>query len=257
VFIAGVGVPQSSIWEPNADAIAVMRSFFQHRNVRGISARDPESADWIRAELRPSVPVVEIPDLVCAMDLPRVQRPDGPPIFGIAVRRRDPPDDLTHMQQLCRRAVELGYRLRKIVLATGRIRDEDLAVTRRLGFDDAELVATDDLAAISRAIGECAVFATMKFHGVVVATMYRVPSIGLMPSAKTIRFARRIGRPGLVSSFADPMLPDRLPADPVPLPAALSEVLRAPAQAYLADLRSQLTMVAAAGYPARPSVASR
>ena len=249
VFVAGAGVPASTTKTPRAEAIANLRAFFRHRNVIGISARDAESAAWIRDELRPSAPVIEVPDLVCGLDLPPAARPDGPPILGVAVRHRDPADDLTQVRSMCRRAIEMGYRLRLIVLATGPLRAVDAAVTAQLGFDDAELVSSDSLDDISRAIGECAVFATMKFHGVVVATSYRVPSIVLMPSAKTVRFATRIGRPEMVTHFADASLPDRVPADPQPLPADLPAGLRAPVAAYLDELRSQILEIGAAGYP--------
>lgn len=249
VFIAGVGVPRNSLKKTSPAAVAQLREFFQGSNVRGISARDPESVAWIEQELQPSVSVQEIPDLVCALDLPPVDRPSGPPIFGVAVRNRKQADDLTHVQQMCRRAVELGYRLRRIVLATGPLRSSDMETTQRLGFADTELVATDDLDDISRAIGECSVFASMKFHGVVVATMYRVPSIVLMPSAKTTRFASRIGRTDGISSFNDPVLPDLVPSDPVPLPAALPAELRAPARDYLEELKLRILEVASNGYP--------
>jgi polysaccharide pyruvyl transferase WcaK-like protein len=249
VFIAGAGVPSSTTQRPRSEAIANLRAFFRHRNVMGISARDPESAAWIRSELQPRAPVVEIPDLVCALDLPPAPKPDGPPIFGVAVRHRDPVDDLSQVQAMCRRALELGYRLRRIVLATGPLRPVDEAATVRLGFDDAELVSSDDLDTISRAIGECAVLATMKFHGVVVATSYRVPSIVLMPSAKTVRFAARIGRPDAVTHFGDPNLPARVPVRPEPLPAGLPAQLRAPVVAYLDELRSRILEIGANGYP--------
>lgn len=249
VFVAGVGVPA---WEaPVPDVVERLRGFFRHPSVRGIAARDAESAAWIRDALQPAVPVQESPDLACSLSLPDAQRPPGPPIFGVAVRRRDTVDDLTHVQRLCRRAMELGYRVRRIVLATGPLLQADLEVTRQLGLDDAELVASDDLGEISRAIGECSMLASMKFHGVVVATMYRVPAIVLMPSAKTLRFVNRIGRPELISVFSSPDLPDLVSRDPEPLPATLPEELRRGAVAYLAQLRASILETAAAGSSAR------
>jgi polysaccharide pyruvyl transferase WcaK-like protein len=251
VFIAGVGVPENSKRGTTTGAIEHLRAFFQHPNVRGISARDPESVDWITRELRPSVPVVGIPDLVCGLDLPAVERLTDPPVFGVAVRHRDPPDDLSEVRRMCERAIALGYRVRRIVLATGRLRPVDLAVTARLGLDGTELVASDDLAAISRAIGECSVLASMKFHGTLVATMYRIPTIVLMPSAKTRRFAARIGRPESVSSFNDPALPDLVPANPALLSAELPDQLRRPVLEHLASLKARILETAVGGYAPR------
>jgi polysaccharide pyruvyl transferase WcaK-like protein len=249
VFVDGVGVAKSSIMGQQPKAIDHLRRFFEHGNVRAISARDAESAAWIREMLQPGVPVLNVPDLVCALDLPPVKRPDGPPIFGVAVRRRNHPDDLSHVTRMCRRAEELGYRVRRIVLGTGAVRQADLAVTEQLGLPDAELVATDDLADLSRAIGECSVLASMKFHGLVVATMYRVPTIVLMPSAKSRNFLRRIDRSEQVSSFDRPELPDLVPRDPAPLPAEVPEQLRRPVLDHLAELKAQILAAAAAGYP--------
>jgi polysaccharide pyruvyl transferase WcaK-like protein len=249
VFVDGVGVAQSVINEQRPEVVAHLRRFFEHANVRGISARDPESAAWIRETLQPLVPVLAIPDLVCALDLPPAQRPDGQPIFGVAVRRRKHPDDLTHVTRMCRRAEALGYRVRRIVLGTGAVRQFDEAVTEQLALPDTELVATDDLAEISRAIGECSVLASMKFHGLVVATMYRVPTIVLMPSAKSRSFLRQIDRAEQASSFDSPGLPELVPADPAPLPADVPDRLRRPVLEHLEQLKGQILATAAAGYP--------
>lgn len=250
LFIAGVGVPA---WrEPVPEVVKQLTGFFGHPSVRSIAARDPESAAWIRERLAPAVPVIECPDLACALDLPPVTRPSDPPIFGVAVRHRSPPDDLSHVRQMCERARAMGYRLRRIVLATGPLRAVDLETTLSLGFDDSELITSDDLGVISRAIGECTLLASMKFHGVVVAAMYGVPSIILMPTTKTLRFAGRIGRPDLICAYSDPGLPDLITADPSPVPADLSSKLRADARDYLGWLRSRVLETASIGSrPAR------
>src|SRR6476646_7748875 len=134
-----------------------LSAFFGDRHVRFIGARDPESTAWIDANLQPRNDVATSPDLVCGLTLPAAEKPPGRPLLGVAVRSRSEPDDLSHVVRLCARATELGFRVRRIVLATGRVRTQDLEATARLGLDDTELVSTDDLDAISRAIGECTV----------------------------------------------------------------------------------------------------
>jgi polysaccharide pyruvyl transferase WcaK-like protein len=246
VFIAGVGVPT---WGgASAETVADLRRFFEHPNVRGIAVRDQPSAEWIREHLSPATPVEVTPDLVCAIDLPAVDRPADPPIFGVAVRKREVPDDLVQVRRLCARAQELGYRLRRIVLATGRTRQNDLLATANLGFEDTELISSDDLADISRAIGECSAFASMKFHGVVVATMYRVPTIAIMPTSKNKTFMSDVGRADLMSHFTAPDLAERLERDMAPIPAELPLRLRAGASAYLATLRRDVLATALNGY---------
>ena len=251
VFIAGLGVP---MWGGTTPAVvAELRRFFGHRNIRGIATRDEGSADWIRDNLAPRVPVRVTTDLVCSLDLPAVDRPAGPPIFGVAVRRRDTPDDLTQVRRLCERAISMGYRLRRIILATGRVRQDDVEATAGLGFEDTELISSDDLDDISRAIGECSVFATMKFHGVVVSTMYGVPPIAMMPTTKTRNFMAFIGRPELLTQFSAEDLPDHLQADMPPITEDVRQRLRSGATEYLRDLRADVLATAAHGYGAAAS----
>jgi polysaccharide pyruvyl transferase WcaK-like protein len=244
VFIAGVGVPTWS--KPERQAVDRLRAFFRHPSVRYVGTRDAASSAWIVENLGPSAPVVTSPDLVCALTLPPVTRQADPPVFGVSVRSRGSPDDLSHVRRLCERAVELGYRVRRIVLATGRTRERDLEATDGLGLPDTELVASDDLDDISRAIGECTVLASMKFHGVVVASMYGVPAFVLMPTAKNRYFMGDIGRPELVTAYSDPDLADRLERSIAPIAVDVRERLRSGAIAAMTDLRSRLLATAAA-----------
>jgi polysaccharide pyruvyl transferase WcaK-like protein len=189
--------------------------------------------------------VATAPDLVCALTLPPADRPADPPIFGVAVRQRATVDDFSQVRRLAERATALGYRVRRIVLATGRTRVRDLEATARLGLEGTELVASDDLAVISRAIGECTAMASMKFHGVVVAAMYGVPALVMMPTAKNRYFLDLIGRPDLLTGFNHPDLPDLVTRDPVPIAAPVRERLRDQATAGLADLRRAILETAA------------
>jgi polysaccharide pyruvyl transferase WcaK-like protein len=240
-FVAGVGVPT---WRPaDPGAVREVRRFFRHANVRFIHARDEESGRWIETHLEPRIPVVTAPDLVCALTLPPVARPSDPPILGIVVRKRDQPDDLTHVRRLAERGAELGYRVRTIVLATGSTRPDDLEATRALGFAGAELVESDGLQDLTRAIGECTVLATMKFHGLVVATMYGIPAFALIRTDKNINFLRRIGRLDLVSGVDDPELADHLTRDVPPIDPRIPGELRRATEAMLTDLAARLAAV--------------
>src|SRR4029079_16745330 len=194
------GVP---LWRPAIPYVVTrLRGYFADPNLRYVATRDQESTDWIAETLRRPAPRVTAPDLVCALTLPAVERPSDPPIFGVAVRSRSHPDDLSHVRELCEKAAAMGYAARRIVLAPGNVRKRDLEATAGLDLPDTELISTDDLTEISRAIGECTVLATLKFHGVIAATMYGVPSIGLMPTTKTKNFLRSIGRLDLLSAYS-------------------------------------------------------
>jgi polysaccharide pyruvyl transferase WcaK-like protein len=248
VFIAGVGVP---LWrDPTAAGVARLRGFFRHPSVRFVAARDRVSVDWIAEHLEPLVPVRMTTDLVCGLTLPEAPAPPpGPPIFGVAVRHRNEgPDDLSQVRALCDRAAAAGYRVRRIVLATGSVRRDDLEATARLGLDDTELVSTDDIDAISRAIGECRVFATMKFHGVIAAAMYGVTPIALKQSTKTRNFLADTGRLDLYTSFDDPQLPWFADRDLPPIALDVRDRLRVDAVSFLGDLRAAMLAQAAAGW---------
>jgi polysaccharide pyruvyl transferase WcaK-like protein len=251
-FIAGVGVPT---WGGSQfERLEGLQRFFQHPSVRYVGVRDTASAAFIRERLQPRVPVIETPDLVCALDLPPVERPSDPPIFGVAVRRRQGKDDLTAVRALAIQAQQLGYRVRRIVLATGRTRLRDEETTAELDLPDTELVSSDDLTVITRAIGECTAMASMKFHGFVVATMYGVPCFVLMPTAKNRYLVDTIGRRDLLSHYGDKALGERLAAGLAPIDPGVVDRLRHDAVASVNELRD--AMVATASGAGTPSASN-
>jgi polysaccharide pyruvyl transferase WcaK-like protein len=240
VHIVGVGVPT---WRPaRENVVTQLARFVRHGNVRSIMARDEESAAWIRERLRPKVDVEAASDLVFALDLPPLDRPTGPPVLGINVRWREGNDDYTAVRALAARGRELGYRLRTIVLSTGDVRTRDERAFDALAIDgpDVERIASDDLATLTRAIGECAMLASHKFHGTVVATAYGIPAISMSTTDKNQNLLRRLGRPDLVCAFDDPTLPDRLDGRPSPPDPAVRARMVEEATDALARLRARL-----------------
>ncbi len=238
VHVIGVGVPT---WrEARPSVVAALGRFLRHRSVRSISARDEESAAWIRDHLRPRVEVEAAADLVFALALPKATRPVDPPILGIIVRWRDGGDDYAAVRALARRGRELGYRLRTIVLSTGDVRARDERAFAELGLDDVERVASDDLDVLTRAIGECTMLASHKFHGTVVATGYGIPSISMSTTDKNRNLLRRLGRPDLLCAFDDPSLPDRLANPPAPIDLAVRDAMAQQASSSLDRLRERI-----------------
>jgi polysaccharide pyruvyl transferase WcaK-like protein len=240
VHIVGVGVPT---WRASKPAVVERLSrFVRHRSVRSIVARDEESAAWIRDHLRPRAEVETAADLVFALDLAPVERPSGPPVLGINVRWREGGDDYGAVRALADRGRELGYRLRTIVLSTGEVRARDERAFAELAIDgpDVERVASDDLETLTRAIGECSMLASHKFHGTVVATAYGVPAISMSTTDKNRNLLRRLGRPELVCAFDDPALPERLTRDPAPPDPAVRAEMRDAAVTALETLRERL-----------------
>ena len=247
VFLAGIGVPT---WRPSQPhVVRRLAEFVGHANVRFIGTRDVESTAWIREHLGPTAPVVTAPDLVFAWTPPPATRPDGPPILGVAVRAGKTDDHLKQVRRLCDRAMERGYRIRRIALSSGLTRRIDVEALEGLDLPDTELVASDDLGVLSRAIGECTLLASMKFHGVIVATMYGVPAIALGATTKHRNLMAALDRSALRVPFNDPSLPDVLDHDIPPVPEVLREGLRRDAIANVADIRARI--LATVGVPRR------
>lgn len=242
VFISGVGVPASSTNRPKPAVVAHLRTFFQHENVRWISARDQESVDWITTHLEPKVPVRLTSDLVFALTLPPVERDDR--LVGVVTRKRPKhDDDYTQIEAMATLAQEKGMRVRHIVLGTLGSGQADAKDSTGLQIEGKELYRSEDLDDLSRAIGECRLLLSMKFHGSLVAAMYGTPSVVLMPTAKNRRLFTRLGRPELVTSFdkeltgfVDP-LPELIPEDAV-------RPRREQATATLVELENLLQQVA-------------
>lgn len=245
-YVAGVGVPiyhGSEKHKEKPHIINRLRSFFGHENVRMIGMRDDFGANWIREKLEPTAPVTSEPDIVCSLNLPEVTKPAGQPILGIVIRQRrvDTPDDYTKLEELAAHAKRRGFRIRHIILGTGSVGERDFANAPALDIADKEVVHSEDLDVLTRAIGECTVLASMKFHGTVVATMYGVPSIVLVPTNKNRAFMERIGRSELVASHhSDRLIEIFGETGPAPIDPQQVAMLRERSTAFMNTLRDQL-----------------
>ncbi|MBV0894069.1 polysaccharide pyruvyl transferase family protein [Microbacterium sp. NC79] len=246
LFVAGVGVPiygDSEKHKEKPHIINRLRRFFQDPNVKLIGMRDDFGANWIREKLEPTAPVTSEPDIVCSLKLPEVSKPAGQPILGIVTRQRrvETPDDYTRLEELAAHAQSRGFRIRHIILGTGSVGERDIANAPALNVPDKEVIHSEDLDALSRAIGECTVLASMKFHGTVVATMYGVPSIVLVPTNKNRNFMARIGRSELVASHnSDRLIEIFGMSGPAPIDPDQVAMLRARSTAFMEELRDQL-----------------
>ncbi|NBU30358.1 MAG: polysaccharide pyruvyl transferase family protein [Actinobacteria bacterium] len=243
VFIGGVGVPR---WGNNVEWIVRgMREFFQHPSVKYIYARDPQSRAWIEQHLQPTATLTDAPDLVCALDLPAAVKPVQP-VFGYTTRYLDPeryPDrdaDYEHIHIAARRMQELGYKVRHVILGVDAVGLRDREDAKRMLLPDEELVYSQDISVLSRAIGECTVFASMKFHGTVVATMYAVPSVVIMPTTKSRNFLIRIDREDLMSHYSSAQMPHIVAALPAPIAPESVETLRQQSTAELLRIRDAI-----------------
>ena len=236
IFFHGTGVP---LWiGQDAGVIAKMAEFVKSPNVRKINVRDKESADWINKNLNPAFPADHSPDMVFSFDFPKVEKEKGKRIFGLIMRKLSMDEaKWNNIIALKEKAEKLGYEIHNIVLGTGKTRDDDL-----LGLSEGpdmgiQLIDSNDLFELTKAIGRCDVIASTKFHGCVVATAYGIPAITLSTTDKFVSLNKIIERTDLTSHYIHEDLPERLSKYPAVIPWTSRKFLREAATNAMLDLR--------------------
>lgn len=246
VCVVGVGVPIRSGANMNPHhsekdwVVKKYAEFLGHPSVKFIHARDEQSRNWIASKTSPSVEVIEAPDIVCALTLPAVDRPADGKVLGIVTRQRpNQEDDYAQLNALARQQSDRGWEIRHIILGTGEVGARDLVDADDI-VGPKDMVYTESLEELSRAIGGCTALVSMKFHGTVVATMYGVPSTVLIPTNKNRNFMKRIDRGDLLSRFDDVTLCSRFDPQPAALDPAALNMLRQRAGEVMVGLRNAL-----------------
>lgn len=224
VYIAGIGVP-TWVKHQAPDVMERLQNFFQHTNVRYISARDVESAQWIRKHLQPKVPVNIHADLVFSMSLPPAAQYARPTV-GINLRSHRKDSDPTPLIATCQILQERGYDIANLVLGTGRTGKADLQVARNFPLPGQQILASDSIDELSSAIGGLDFLISNKFHGTVVATAYGVSSVVLSSTTKSINLYRSLDRRYLLSSNTDANMMDKVNLAGVPVPKLAVQALR-------------------------------
>lgn len=239
VFIVGVGVPT---WrKANPQIIQQYKSFLTHSNVSYINVRDRESAFWINKYISPRIQVDHSVDIVFSLTMP--PRDISPEKYlGIVTRdRKGASDDLAQVTLLANKAIAEGYKIKHIILGIGEVGKRDFQRSHDLDLADKVVVYSDSLSKLCSEISSCAILASMKFHGTVVAINYGIPSIVLSSTDKNRNLMRMIERKELLSSLNDDSLPDRLhPFVPV-IPYSTIKLLRQRAEKTMSDLMVKMS----------------
>jgi polysaccharide pyruvyl transferase WcaK-like protein len=224
VFVYGIGVPQPN--RKSSPAINHYKKFFSHENVKAIVLRDIESMKYFNAYIQPRVEAVTFPDAVFAMTSPKAVKSDEM-LIGIAIRdHRSVVGGYSEVRKAADIAKEYGYKVRIIVMANGVLGEGDLRVAKEFAREGEEVVYSENLVDICRAIGECHQLISMKFHGMVVASMYSVPSVQLSATPKNKNFLRYIQRLDLQSNYNSEELWTRVPRYPAPIHSILVRKLK-------------------------------
>lgn len=200
-FIYGLGVPRASFRRENV--IERYKSFVQHENCKLIVARDVESYEWIKENLEPGDKLKWYPDPVCALDRPAAIPPKEKTLGVVMREHRSLDPDMSHVRKLIDEAKNMGYKIKHLVLATKTLGEGDLKRAQLVAEEDEEIIHSNSLAELCAAISSVSALATIKFHGLVVATMYGVPAIAMSVTPKNRNFLRMIERQEMLVSYTD------------------------------------------------------
>ena len=240
VFIYGIGVP--NIHRKKSRAINYYKDFFSHCNLKSIVLRDVESLNYFNEVIKPTVEAVTFPDAVCAMLFPKSDK-SKEKILGVSIRQhRSVNSSYDCVRAAIDRGKELDYKIRIIILGNKEIGKRDYDVSSKLAEPGEEIVYSESLSEICRSIGECQQLISMKFHGMIVATMYQVPSLQISSTQKNRNFLRYIQRPDMLSNYQSSELINQVPRYPVSIHSLLCTKLRRDARAgynYLIDRMRQ------------------
>jgi polysaccharide pyruvyl transferase WcaK-like protein len=239
VYVAGIGVERN---KPDIlkDVVQAWSKFLRHENIHSISNRDAGSADWIVKNIRPNVPVTHHPDLVLALPLPKAQKPKGRPIVGLITRHIKNSGEYRILERASTYLAQKGWRVRHIIGGVGPHGAKDFENAKLLDFSGKEVIYTQDLDGISRALGECSLVLSMKLHTTIVAAMYGVPTISVNPVVKARAFMESIGVGHLAVPSMTNALMDILE---VGIPDAPSEEIalrRQEAATYMGELSQRI-----------------
>lgn len=238
VYISGVGVPTWVKYKA-PDVIERLRNFFQHPNIRYISARDEESAQWIRLNLEPRIPVVVHSDLVFNLPMPPPVRFENPTL-GINLRSHRADSDPSMLVNLCRTYQQRGYDVVNLVLGTGRTREADIEVARKFPFKEQVILDSENVDELSSWIGGLSLLLSNKFHGTVAATMYGVSSVVLSATTKSRNLYTRLDRRFLLSANEDPEMLAKADLGDVPVSTMAVRELEAEANSAVRELMRKI-----------------
>ncbi|MBU2958914.1 polysaccharide pyruvyl transferase family protein [Paracoccus sp. 1_MG-2023] len=192
VHVAGIGVERNR-QDILPSVLERWARFLTDENIRSISNRDPGSASWIREHIQPKVEVSHHPDMVLALPLPKAVKPEGAPIVGLTTRHIKHEKEYRIMERAAAYLAKKGWKVRHIIGGVGGHGAKDFENSKLLRHEGKEVIYTENLNEISRALGECSLVLSMKLHTTIVSAMYGVPTISVNPVVKAKEFMKSIG----------------------------------------------------------------
>lgn len=216
VFVHGIGCPNLKVKQSRA--LSYFQEFFSSDSVKHVCLRDVESKKYFDSTVNPKINTVTYPDAVFAMGVPEVKRNSKDKILGIVLRSHSSlVGEYEQVRKATDEAKSLGYRVRIIVAAFGKLGEGDLAISKDFSEGDEEVFYSTDLMELCKCLGECDIVLSMKFHALVVGSMYGVPVIQLSSTQKNRNLFRYLQRPDLLGNYHDAELYRKIPPVPAPI----------------------------------------
>lgn len=169
IVVSGIGVAAES-GRNRPDVVERLRGFMHDSCILSFSVRDVDSRKWIDDNISPSFDVNVVPDLGFASlrrELTGTQLA-GVPVVGLAFNKTIETADLQVRESLLRLERSGHIRLRHLLLATGRQRQQEEDALAKAGVRDG-VETFCSVPEIAEAIAGCEYFLSAKFHGLVAA----------------------------------------------------------------------------------------
>lgn len=185
VFLYGIGV---ATWLGHEKkVIAQIVEFLKNDAVKYIGVRDIESYNWI-AKQAPSVieKLYVTPDIAFSMDRVSTPKPKQKRV-GIITRHQKnyEPNRIEQMRKIVDIYVECGYEVVEILASTGPEKEWDIEGSRSWDLKIPVMTFESD-EEVTKAIAECSLIYSMKFHGCVVGLAHHVPTVSLLKTDKFV-----------------------------------------------------------------------
>lgn len=205
LHVACIGVQRTS-QDMDLRVLKRWQSFLRNDNIKTISTRDTGSEKWIKENIQPNITVSTYPDMVCALPLPLASKPEGAPILGIVTRHVADPKNYVLLEEIGRKLINEGWRVHHIIGSVSGHGKKDLENAKFVDSLGKEVIYSEDLDDISKALGSCSLILSFKLHTTLVGVMYGVPTICVNPVVKAKTFMKSAGLEHLVFSATDPKL---------------------------------------------------
>ncbi len=240
LYVACIGVQRTSR-DMDPKVLKIWQKFLRNDNIKTISTRDSGSEKWIEENIKPNIEVSSYPDMACALPLPRTSKSEGAPILGIVTRHVADPKKYVLLEEIGRKLINEGWRVHHIIGGVGTHGKKDFENAKSVDIPGKEVIYSENLDDISKALGSCSLVLSFKLHTTIVSVMYGVPTVCVNPVVKAKAFMKSAGLEHLVFSATDQKLMDLIEKG-VPAAADVKKVetLRHDASEFMKSLGSKI-----------------